>query len=43
MEKKVYDWLSDCCNAPVNTEEGEEGTNHWVCSRCDNSCNAHCN
>lgn len=40
-EQKTLYTRSDCCNAPVNTAEGEEGTNYFACSRCDKPCDAH--
>lgn len=31
--------LSSCHKAPVNTVTGDEGTSHWICSRCNKPCN----
>lgn len=33
----LYD-RSNCCGAPVNVSEGDEGTNCYICSRCDKPC-----
>ena len=30
---------SDCCLAPVKIVGGNEGTNHWECEKCGESCN----
>lgn len=32
--------LSNCCNSPVLTSHGDEGTNSWRCSRCKEPCDA---
>lgn len=34
-------WLSDCCGAEAKVDCGEEGTNHFRCTCCNKSCNAH--
>lgn len=34
----MTDFLSLCCNKPVATVCGNEGTNHFVCTECDNAC-----
>ena len=34
----MTDFLSLCCNKPVETVYGNEGTNHFVCTGCDKAC-----
>lgn len=33
-------WVSKCCNAETKVVGGDEGTNHWECSKCGESCDA---
>lgn len=30
---------SSCCDAKLEVNEGEEGTNYYICSNCDKPCN----
>lgn len=30
---------SSCCGADVTVVGGDEGTNHWECTKCNKSCN----
>lgn len=38
-QKKTAEHLSDCCQASVKVVGGDEGTNHWDCEKCGESCN----
>ena len=29
---------SNCCNAEVRVESGDEGTSHYACNKCGNAC-----
>lgn len=32
------EYESQCCLAPVETVSGEEGTNHFECTKCGKPC-----
>ena len=36
--KNLNGHLSNCHKAPVEIVGGDEGTNHWECTKCKNSC-----
>lgn len=31
---------SRCCKAPMRTSNGQEGTNFYICSKCDMACDS---
>lgn len=37
--KEFYD-KSNCCGAPLEVSTADEGTSCYICSRCDNPCDA---
>ena len=38
MDGKTPIELSKCCNEPVHVESSEEGTNCYICNKCEEAC-----
>jgi Golgi nucleoside diphosphatase len=38
MEKNLEKEVSDCCGVAFHVEGSDEGTNHYECNKCHQSC-----